>query len=160
MRFYRGLSVGLVLSTILWVTLTVVLFGCGGTPAQQQTALSAASTAIVTLADIAGANNTTVAGMVSQGALFCKKVTVLGPSFVALADLSGAPVSVINQPANDVMAACNAAGGVPVSPPSNPATAAVVQVPTVLPSMAVNRVTMPAPPIVPRRSLNLGPSKT
>ena len=112
---------------------TIALAGCGATvTADQKATLTAAA---VTLADVAVANNTTAATLVTKGGLFCAKATAGAPLVVALANLYGAPVSVVNQSADAVAAACALVGGVPVAPPADPAAAVVVKAPVaVLPA--------------------------
>lgn len=115
--------------TILLTALA--LAGCGTTPAQQTQLVAAGQT----LASVAAANNTTVASLVTKGGLFCSRATTGAPLVIALANLYGAPVSVVNQTAVDVAAACALVGGVPVAPPVDAASAPVVTAPVaVLPA--------------------------
>ncbi len=66
---------------------------------------------------------------VVAGQLFCGTVTKTGPLIVALADASGAPVTVTGKASVVVADACAVIGGIPVSPPANPAAAPVVAAP-------------------------------
>lgn len=110
----------------------LALAGCGTTPAEQAQLAAAGQT----LASVAAAHNTTVASLVTKGNLFCQQKVVTGaPLIVALANLYGAPVSVVNQTAADVATACALVGGIPVAPPVDPASAPVVTAPVaVLPA--------------------------
>ncbi len=110
--------------------LLLALSACGTTATQQ----AALTTGAVTLASVAATNNTTVASLVTKGALFCKQVGPLEPMVVALANAAGAPVSVTGMAANDVAEACAAVEAVPVAPPANPAAAPVVTATVALPA--------------------------
>lgn len=115
----------------LAILAAIALVGCGATPAQQTQLIAAGQT----LAAVAAGNNTTVAAIVTQGGLFCQKANASGPLVVALANIYGAPVSVVNQTAASVATACALVGGVPVAPPVDPASAVVVAAPVaVLPA--------------------------
>lgn len=105
------------------------LAACGTTATQQASLVSGA----VTLAQVAAAKNTTAANLVTQGTLFCSKTAAGLPLVVALANVEGAPVSVTNQAAAAVTAACQAINAIPVVPPANPATALVISATTTLP---------------------------
>lgn len=105
----------------------IALAGCGATPAQQAQLVAAGQT----LAAVAAGNNTTVAALVMKGGLFCQQANASGPLVVALANIYGAPVSVVNQTASDVATACALIGGIPVAPPADPASAVVVAAPVV-----------------------------
>ena len=63
---------------------------------------------------------------VVDGQLFCAKATVDGPLVAALVNAAGVPVVVTNVASAVVAAECAAIGGVPVSPPANPATAPII----------------------------------
>ncbi len=109
----------------------LALAGCGATPAQQTQLIAAGQT----LAAVAAGNNTTVAAIVTQGGLFCQKAAESGPLVVALANIYGAPVAVVNQTAGDVATACALIGGIPVAPPADPASVVVEVAPVaVLPA--------------------------
>lgn len=110
---------------------TIALAGCGSTAVQKAQLVAAGQT----LASVAAAQNTTVASIVTQGNLFCGKATTGAPLIVALTNIYGAPVTVVNQTAADVATACALIGGVPVSPPADPASTPVVAAPVaVLPA--------------------------
>jgi hypothetical protein len=115
---------------------TAALAAC--TAAQQQAAITIGAS----LASYAAAHNTTAASLVHQGALICGKINsttgqLVESSVVAVASAAGAPVTVLNQAASDVGAACDAigldAGPLPVA--VNPATVPVVPVATPLPAV-------------------------
>lgn len=109
----------------------VALAACGTTPTQQ----TAIGGAVATLAGVAAAQNSTVASIVTKGGLFCsQKVAVGAPLVVALANLSGAPVSVTGMASKDVAAACGLIGAIPVPPPADPASVPVAPVATTLPA--------------------------
>lgn len=112
----------------------LALAGCSAsTTTAVSSAVTAATPAVVTLAGLAAANSTTVAGLVTKGQLFCNK-TVAGADsdVVALSGLAttfGVPyASVIGAVASDVAKACAAIGMVPVPAP---ATVALASVPVV-----------------------------
>lgn len=109
----------------IWGALGLYLVGCGTTPAQQASLTQGAAT----LAAVAAAHNTTVSSLVSKGALFCKKVTTDAPLVVAVATVSGAPVSVIGIASDVVAATCAGINAVPVSPPADPASTPIVVIP-------------------------------
>lgn len=117
---------------IRYIPLIAVLAvtACGTTPTEQASLTNGA----ITLASVAAANNTTVASLVTKGALFCQQQTITGTLVVAAANAAGAPVSVTGQLANDVAQACAALGAVPVPPPADPASAPVKTVPAGLPA--------------------------
>jgi hypothetical protein len=124
--------------------LVASLSGCSTAPTQAQTDVITAGA--TTLAAIAAANNTTVAHLVTQGALFCQAA---GPAVTApfvLANAAGAPVSVTGQAASAVAAACAALQAIPVPPPVAPASTPVVAAPAVL-LPAVVPVPAPAVPM-------------
>lgn len=99
--------------------------------AAQQSAVTGAA---VTLAAVAAANNTTVASLVTKGALFCQSPqlasgqTIAG--IVAVSLTSGQTASVINQASQAVADACSAIGMIPVAPPANPSSVPTVVVPS------------------------------
>lgn len=68
---------------------------------------------------------------VVDGQLFCAKATTLGPVVVAVATAAGVPIIATGATSLAVNAACAAIGGIPVSPPANPAAAPVVTAPGV-----------------------------
>lgn len=68
---------------------------------------------------------------VAQGQLFCAKATATGPLVIALATVANGPVNVIGQTKQYVDALCAVAGGIAVSPPTNPGDAPVLTVPAV-----------------------------
>jgi hypothetical protein len=104
------------------------LSACATPPTATQTAaLTAGAT---TLLDVAAAGNSTVASLVTKGTLFCRETTPLVPLVVAIANGSGAPVSVTGATSAVVADTCAAIGGVPVPPPASPSTAPVVTVAT------------------------------
>jgi hypothetical protein len=121
----------LVLIAAVWLPLGF-LIGCGTTPAQQASLTAGAAT----LAAVAAAHNTTVASLVTKGALFCSKATADAPLVVALANVSGIPVSVTNATSDVVAAACAGISAVPVPPPADPAATPVVMAPSSLPPVA------------------------
>jgi hypothetical protein len=104
----------------------VILSACAGVPAT----LSPGETrAVQTLAGLAAAKNKTVAAVVADGALFCRKVGPLVPFVaVAVSVSTGLPVSVVGKAAEDVANTCAAVGGVPVPPPADPGAAPVAPV--------------------------------
>ena len=69
---------------------------------------------------------------VADGQLFCAKATADGPLVVALADMFGVPVTVTGLASGVVAGDCAAIGGIPASPPPNPAAAPVVAAPGVV----------------------------
>jgi hypothetical protein len=77
---------------------------------------------------LAGCSTAQQQSAVAAGQLYCAKASVDGPLIVALADALGAPVIVTGLAANIVAADCAAIGGIPVTPPANPAAAPVVAV--------------------------------
>lgn len=113
------------------LSVAALLAACGTTPAQQDALVTAGQT----LASVAASRSTTVADLVTKGALFCRQVAPLTPAIVVLATAAGAPVSVIGQTADDVARACAAIQGVPVVPPADPAGVAVVVAPVGLPAV-------------------------
>jgi len=114
------------LSGALWVGVALYLSACGTTPAQQASLTSGAAT----LAAVAAAHNTTVASLVTKGALFCQKATDDLPLVVALANVSGVPVSVTGIASDVVAGACAGIAAIPVPPPADPSTAPVVMAPS------------------------------
>lgn len=119
----RYTSIGF--TVLIFGALGLYLVGCGTTPAQQASLTDGAAT----LAAVAAAHNTTVSSLVSKGALFCKKVTTDAPLVVAVATLSGVPVSVIGVASDVVAATCAGINAVPVSPPADPASTPIVVIP-------------------------------
>lgn len=103
---------------------SLVLSACNSTPAQQATLVNAG----LTLAAIAAQNNTTVASVVTKGALFCQLGG--GAGIVAVINAAGAPVSVTGQSAAAVATACGAFQAIPVPPPSDPASVPTQALPT------------------------------
>lgn len=107
------------------------------TPAQlasTQATVAAATPIVATLADMAAADNHSVATVLAAGAAICRK----GAGYVALAQQLGGLTtyaSVVNATAADVAAACAIAGGVPVALPAGTPAAAVPVV--VLPASVV-----------------------
>ena len=67
----------------------------------------------------------------AQGQLYCAKASALAPLVVAISNASGVPVTVTNQTAAYVAAACAAwsAAAVPVMPPTAPVPSVAVAVP-------------------------------
>lgn len=112
---------------------SLALSACGGTPAQQASLVAAGTT----LAAIAAANNTTVAKVVSQGALFCQSGGAAGVNAltVAVATVAGLPASVTGQTSQAVAQTCGALSMVPVPPPAAPESVPVLVAPTTLPSV-------------------------
>lgn len=100
--------------------------GCTTPPTEAQTAQLVA--AGQTLAVVASNNSTTVATLVSEGSLFCEKATLTAPLIIALANIYNVPVSVTGMTDDSVKTACALVGGIPVSPPADPAKAVVVPV--------------------------------
>ena len=64
----------------------------------------------------------------ADGQLFCALATAQGPLVVAIADVAGAPVSVIGMTKAAVDGVCAQLAAVPVTPPANPTAAPVVAV--------------------------------
>ena len=116
------------LPVALWVSLvsTLTLANCANPP--PATEVAGAEGAITTLAGIAALNNTAVAHLVSQGALFCAKVGSDMTAPFVLANAAGAPLSVTGQASAAVAAACAVLQAVPVSPPADAGSAPVVPV--------------------------------
>ena len=90
-------------------------------------------TAIIaaTLAALAGctpAQQTAFNNVVVAGQAFCQRVTASGPEIVALATVSGTPVSVIGQSKAWVASACALVDGQPVPPPATPTPVKVEKV--------------------------------
>jgi hypothetical protein len=110
----------------------LLLSNCGTTPAQQASLTQGA----VTLGAVAAAHNTTVASLVTKGALFCQKATADAPLIVAVANLSGVPVSVTNASSDAVAATCAGISAIPVPPPADVAATPVVMAPSALPAAA------------------------
>lgn len=104
--------------------ISLMLNGCGSTPAQQQTLAAAGST----LAAIAAQNNTTVASLVSKGALFCQLNG--GTDVIGVLTAAGAPASVTNQSAPAVANTCAALNAIPVPAPANPGSVPVQTAPS------------------------------
>ena len=105
---------------------------------------------ILALAACSASQTASVDGWVTKtvvaGQSFCAKATADGPLVVALADLSGVPVIVTDVASAVVAANCAAIGGIPVSPPANPASAPVVAIaPVVSVPVIVPPVVVPAP---------------
>jgi len=107
--------------------------GCGiaacSLSSQQQASLVSAG---VTLASAAASQNKTAAQLVADGALICAQLNtttgqIVAGTLVAVANSAGAPVSVTNQIAADVAAACPAG----TTPTALPATTAATSVPVV-----------------------------
>ncbi len=110
------------------------LSACHSTPAQQQQAIAAGSVAAVTLAEVAGKNNTTVQTLLNKGAAICGKASsvpgqLVQGTAVALLDSSGLPLSVVNQLPGDVSAACAGFGLVPGPAPAGSGVIPAVAVP-------------------------------
>lgn len=82
--------------------------------------------ALATAVLLAGCGSTASQNAVAQGQLFCAESTATGPLVVALANVSGVPVTVTGKASAEVAAACAVIGAIPVSPPSDPAAAPVV----------------------------------
>lgn len=116
-----------------WLALALIaslaLSACSSTPAQQATL----ATAGLTLAAIAAQNNTTVASVVTKGALFCQLGG--GAGVVAVVNAAGAPVSVTGQTSAAVAAACMAFQAVPVPPPADPSSVPTQTAATTLPAV-------------------------
>lgn len=112
---------------------SLALSACGSTPTQQASLVAAGTT----LAAIAAANNTTVAKVVSQGALFCQSGGAAGVNAltVAVATVAGLPASVTGQTSQAVAQTCGALSMVPVPPPAAPESVPVLVAPTTLPSV-------------------------
>ena len=88
-----------------------------GTPATPGSPAATLVPAAATLLDLAAANNTTVATLVTKGQLFCQYAGTV----VAVATTFGASSSVIGKASNVVADVCGAlnAAAVPVAPPTN-----------------------------------------
>jgi|GEM_PF-2316003 len=118
------------------IAVAMALAGC--TAGQIDTA----TTAAVTLAEVAAANNSTVAKLVNGGALFCQKESGLISAAASLVPVvavmtgAGAAASVLDQSAQAVAETCAKLGAVPVSPPVNAASVPMVAVATALPAVA------------------------
>jgi hypothetical protein len=126
------------ITSIAWIAAIVggmVIFvaGCGTTPTQQASLTAGAAT----LTAVAAAHNTTVASLVGRGALFCQKAAADAPLVVAVANLSGVPVSVTNASAEVVAGVCAGIEAVPVPAPADPASTPVVMAPVALPAAKV-----------------------
>jgi hypothetical protein len=126
------------ITSIAWIAAIVggmVIFvaGCGTTPTQQASLTAGAAT----LTAVAAAHNTSVASLVGRGALFCQKAAADGPLVVALANVSGVPVSVTGVASDVVAAACAGIAAVPVPPPVDPGSTPVVLAPVALPAAKV-----------------------
>lgn len=122
-KVFAGVAVGLAAAGL-------TLAAC--TPAEQ-TQLQASGT---TFAAVAAAHNTTVASLITKGALFCQKnepviATAAGAAeVVAVATGQGVAASVIGQSAQAVAATCAVLNAVPVPAPAAASTVPVVTVPT------------------------------
>lgn len=130
----RAASYGL--TVLIWGALGLYLAGCGTTPAQQASLTQGAAT----LGAVAAAHNTTVASLVKKGALFCQKASTDASLVVAVANLSGVPVTVTDIASEVVAATCAGIDAVPVSPPADPAAAPIVVVPAVVPVVSIQPV--------------------
>lgn len=121
------------IATALALLGSLALSACGSTPTQQASLVAAGTT----LAAIAAANNTTVAKVVSQGALFCQSGGAAGVNAltVAVATVAGLPASVTGQTSQAVAQTCGALSMVPVPPPAAPESVPVLVAPTTLPSV-------------------------
>jgi hypothetical protein len=71
----------------------------------------------------------------NDGRLFCAVATAEGPIIVSLANAEGVPVTVTNQSAAAVAAACAVIDGIPVTPPAAGTTVPVVASSTTLPAI-------------------------
>jgi hypothetical protein len=91
-------------------------------------ALLSAAAAGLALSGCTPAQQTAFNNVVVAGQLFCSRVGASGPELVALANASGAPVSVIGQSSTWVAAACALVNGQPVPPPATPIPVKVVPV--------------------------------
>lgn len=80
------------------------------------------------------------ANVVAEGQLFCAEETATGPLVVALADVSGAPVTATGKASSVVSAACAVINAVPVSPPPVPVQAPVVAAPVTVLDSGVTKV--------------------
>jgi len=110
--------------------------GLGACSTAQQAAVT---NSVATLASVAAAHNTTAAALLSDGALVCGQASsvqgqLLEGSAVAILNAAGVPVSVTNQAASDVAAACSAIGLVAGPVPSGQTTLPVATVSTSLPA--------------------------
>ena len=71
----------------------------------------------------------TVSNLIADGQLFCGVATQAGPVVVAVVDATSAKaVTVTDQAASYVNAACKIVNGIPVAPPVNAAAAPVVAI--------------------------------
>ena len=115
----------------------LALAGCGSnvTPDQKAQITATGQAFAMSLASVAAANSSTVSDQVQKGALFCQKVQASGPLVVALANIYGAPVTVLNQTSQAVADACALVGAFPVAPPANPAVVPVQGSATTLPTV-------------------------
>lgn len=120
---------------VIAIASAIALSACSNvSPTQEATLVAGAQT----LASVAAAQNTTVASLVTKGALFCEQyVATSSPLVVALANIAGAPVSVTGMASDDVAKACAVIAGVPVAPPVDPESVPVVTAPVaVLPPVS------------------------
>lgn len=69
---------------------------------------------------LVGCTVSQINSVVVKGQLFCKTVSTDAPLIVAVADASGAPVSVVGQTADAVAAICAGIGAIPVPDPVSP----------------------------------------
>lgn len=115
----------------------IALAGCGAnvTDAQKAQLEVTGQAFAMSLASVAAANSSTVSDQVQKGALFCQKAQASGPLVVALANIYGAPVTVVNQTSQAVADACALVGAVPVAPPADPAVVPVQGSATTLPAV-------------------------
>ncbi len=124
----------------------LALAACKATPAVQQQTIAAASTAVITLAEIAAKNNTSVENVLTKGALICGEANsatgqLIAGTAISLVSAAWKPLSVLNQAPGDVAAACAGFGLVPGAAPALTAPAAIpaVVVPAAkLPVVAVS----------------------
>ena len=107
---------------ILSAVALLALAGCSGTatlgsPATPGSPAATLVPAAATLLDLAAANNTTVATLVTKGQLFCQYAGTV----VAVATTFGASSSVLGKASAVVADVCGAlnAAAVPVAPPTN-----------------------------------------
>lgn len=112
----------------------LALAACKATPAVQQQTIAAASTAVITLAEIAAKNNTSVQNVLTKGALICGQINsatgqLVEGTAVALVNAAGVPLSVTGQASGDVAAAC---AGFGLAPGAAPATMAPAAIPVVV----------------------------
>jgi hypothetical protein len=118
------------------LAVALALAACGTTPTQQSALIAGAAT----LSAVAAAHSTTVAKLVTAGALFCKQASTDAPLVVVLANLSGVPVSVTDASSDVVAAACNGIAAVPVAPPADVTAIPVVMAPSGLPGVVAAKV--------------------